>query len=42
MEVTGRYNFGRVVYAVGWDKRSVVLKVQDVGDSDSPSVTPGW
>ena len=27
VEVTGRRNFGRVIYAVGWDYRSVILKV---------------
>ena len=29
VEVTGRHNFGKVIYAVGWDRRSVILKVFD-------------
>lgn len=32
VEVTGRRNFGRVMYALGWDARSVILKVFD-GDN---------
>ncbi|XP_041350918.1 uncharacterized protein LOC121369904 [Gigantopelta aegis] len=32
VEVTGRRNFGKVIYAVGWDYRSVILKVF-VGDT---------
>ncbi|GFR66434.1 hypothetical protein ElyMa_001970300 [Elysia marginata] len=27
VEITGRRNFGKVIYAVGWDFRSVILKV---------------
>ena len=27
VEVTGRRNFGRVIYALGWDYASVILKV---------------
>ena len=30
-EVTGRYNFGQVVFALGWDDASVILKVVDNG-----------
>ena len=30
VEVTGRRNFGRVIYAVGWDFRSAILKTYDV------------
>ena len=33
-EVTGRRNFGRVVFALGWDDASVILKVLDNGDGD--------
>uniref|UniRef100_A0A0B7B8Z5 Olfactomedin-like domain-containing protein n=1 Tax=Arion vulgaris TaxID=1028688 RepID=A0A0B7B8Z5_9EUPU len=29
VEVTGRRNFGQVIYALGWDFRSVILKVFD-------------
>lgn len=29
VEVTGRRNFGQVIYALGWDYRSVILKVHD-------------
>ena len=29
VEITGRYNFGRVVFATGWDAASVILKVLD-------------
>ena len=29
VEVTGRRNFGKVIYALGWDYRSVILKVYD-------------
>jgi hypothetical protein len=31
-EVTGRHNFGKVVFALGWDDKSVILKVLDNGD----------
>jgi len=34
VEVTGRRNFGRVMYAVGWDYRSVILKVFDGRSTD--------
>ena len=33
VEVTGRHNFGKVIYAVGWDDRSAILKTFDGGDS---------
>ncbi|KAH9500230.1 hypothetical protein Btru_077526 [Bulinus truncatus] len=29
VEVTGRRNFGHVIYALGWDNKSVILKVYD-------------
>ena len=29
VEISGRRNFGSVIYAVGWDFRSVILKVYD-------------
>ena len=32
VEVTGRRNFGKVMYALGWDSSSVILKVFD-GDN---------
>ena len=32
VEVTGRRNFGKVMYALGWDYASVILKVFD-GDN---------
>ncbi|XP_035828517.1 uncharacterized protein LOC101845042 [Aplysia californica] len=34
VEVTGRRNFGRVMYALGWDYRSVILKVFDGRNPD--------
>ncbi|KAH9500232.1 hypothetical protein Btru_077534 [Bulinus truncatus] len=34
VEVTGRRNFGRVIYALGWDYRSVILKVYDGEESE--------
>lgn len=34
VEVTGRHNFGKVIYAVGWDRRSVILKVFDGRNKD--------
>lgn len=42
VEVTGRYNFGQVVYATGWDRRSVILKVLDNGDSADPTLDGAW
>ena len=33
-EVTGRANFGQVVFAVGWDDASVILKVVDNGGDE--------
>ncbi|EDQ88254.1 uncharacterized protein MONBRDRAFT_9225 [Monosiga brevicollis MX1] len=42
VEVTGRSNFGRVVYALGWDKRSAILKVLDNGDGADPSIDTNW
>lgn len=42
VEVAGRGNFGRVIYAVGWDTASVILKVYDGGDSSAPSSLRGW
>lgn len=32
MEVTGRQNMGRVVFATGWDRRSAVLRVRAGGE----------
>ena len=40
VEVTSRYNFGRVVYAVGWDNVSAILMTLDVGDSSAHSTDP--
>ncbi|XP_064613873.1 LOW QUALITY PROTEIN: uncharacterized protein LOC135477633 [Liolophura sinensis] len=42
VEVTGRRNFGKVIYAVGWDKRSAILKVFDGGDEGEPSSWQQW
>lgn len=42
VEVTGRHNFGRVVYALGWDDASVILKVKDDGDAAAPSYDENW
>ena len=39
-EVTGRHNFGKVVFAVGWDDKSVILKVLDNGDGGENAYPP--
>jgi hypothetical protein len=36
VEITGRRNFGRVTYAVGWDAASAILKVLD------PALNGAW
>eukprot|EP01062_Namystynia_karyoxenos_P005752 TRINITY_DN11990_c0_g1_i1.p1 TRINITY_DN11990_c0_g1~~TRINITY_DN11990_c0_g1_i1.p1 ORF type:complete len:508 (+),score=168.09 TRINITY_DN11990_c0_g1_i1:83-1606(+) len=41
-EIAGRNNWGRVVYAVGSDSRSVTLSVRDVGDGSCPSSDNEW
>ena len=33
VEVTGRHNMGQVLFAVGWDDASVILKVQELDSS---------
>lgn len=42
VEVTGRHNFGRVVYAVGWDNASAILMQRDYGDKAAPSTRSTW
>eukprot|EP01084_Bolivina_argentea_P063421 115799_1 len=42
VEVTGRHNFGRVVYAVGWDNASAILMQKDFGDKEAPSTRTTW
>jgi hypothetical protein len=37
VEVTGRFNMGATVFALGWDDASVILKVIDTGTSADPS-----
>ena len=39
VEVTGRANWGKVIYAVGWDEKSVILKVF-VGESGNITFLP--
>merc|ERR1712048_782228 len=42
-EVVARKNYGRAVYAAGWDSKSAILKVLDVGAPDAPVVgRAGW
>lgn len=42
-EVVGRKNYGRAVYATGWDRKSAILKVLQVGSPDSPDTGDlGW
>lgn len=40
--LAARKNYGRVVYAAGWDAKSVILRVKDVGSPDAPSVDSSW
>lgn len=42
VEITGRHNFGRVVYALGLDSASVILKIRDLGDGKAPSHNNSW
>lgn len=35
VEVTGRHNMGQVLFAVGWDDASVILKVQEQGGDET-------
>ncbi len=37
VEVAGRKNFGRVVFAMGWDDASIILRIQDNGDASTPT-----
>lgn len=42
-EVVARKNYGRAVYAAGWDRKSVILKILQVGSPDSPDTGNfGW
>lgn len=41
-EVTGRFNFGRMVFATGWDDSSAILKVLDAGDGADPTHDENW
>ncbi len=40
-EITGRNNFGCTIFALGWDARSVILKIKDTG-CDDPSYDTEW
>lgn len=40
--LAARKNYGRVVYATGWDRKSAILRVADQGSPDAPSVNTGW
>jgi hypothetical protein len=44
VEVTGRHNMGQVLFAMGWDDASVILRVQELGgdDDDSNVVSAPW
>jgi hypothetical protein len=42
MEVTGRENMGRVVFATGWDRRSAVLRVRTDGGDRGGGGSDGW
>ena len=35
VEVTGRHNMGQVLFAMGWDDASVILKVQELGGDET-------
>jgi hypothetical protein len=35
VEVTGRHNMGQVLFALGWDDASVILKVQELGGDET-------
>ena len=39
--LAARKNYGRMVYAAGWDSKSAILRVKDQGSPDAPSVTGG-
>eukprot|EP01065_Artemidia_motanka_P048573 TRINITY_DN7853_c0_g1_i1.p1 TRINITY_DN7853_c0_g1~~TRINITY_DN7853_c0_g1_i1.p1 ORF type:complete len:526 (+),score=122.31 TRINITY_DN7853_c0_g1_i1:62-1579(+) len=41
-EIIGRRNWGQVIYAVGFDSRSVTLSTLDVGDGSCPSANRSW
>lgn len=42
VEIAGRDNFGRVVFASGWDDRGAILKVLDNGDATAPTEDSNW
>ena len=42
VEIAGRANFGKVVFASGWDDRSSILKVLDNGDAADPTYDANW
>ena len=35
--LAARKNYGRAVYATGWDSKSAILRVRDVGSADAPT-----
>lgn len=37
VEITGRHNMGRTVFAMGWDTKSIILKVIDYGADNDQS-----
>ena len=39
--LAARKNYGRQVYASGWDSKSAILRVKDVGSPDAPSSSAG-
>eukprot|EP00937_MAST-01D_sp_MAST-1D-sp2_P003164 g3164.t1 len=42
--LAARKNYGRMLYASGWDHKSAILKAKDVGSPDAPvaASTGGW
>jgi len=40
--LAARKNYGRMVYATGWDAKSVILRVKDQGSPDAPTRSGDW
>ena len=38
--LAARKNYGRVLYAAGWDSKSAILRILDNGSPDAPSSAP--
>ena len=37
-----RKNYGRVLYAAGWDSKSAILRILDNGSPDAPTTSSEW